>query len=370
MNEFWDNVTEQYDVKLILEEFIKRKRVPHAFIFSGQEGVGKFNTALQFSKYISKEFDSSSQIILKKINSLQEPYVKLIFPLPRGKGETAEDSATEKLNKDQIDLIHNEMKFKAANPYHRINIEGANTIKINSIRDINKFITTSFSDIGFRFIFIIDSHMMNEQAQNALLKNLEEPPKGIIFFLLTNEKNKLLPTIISRCWNIEFNPLSVMTIKNILINYHSITEKNADLIAQFAKGSLTNALGLFNADIADNLARTISFLRYSIGGRFYSAYREFNEIVNVKSIEDFRKIISFIKLWLSDVNRNKYSEGKYYFDDYSDILSKFNEKYSKSDVDNVFNSLNLLEELSKKNLNLNVLTLNLIFDLASLAIRK
>jgi DNA polymerase-3 subunit delta' len=370
MNEFWENETGQYDVKKILGELIKRKRVPHAFIFSGQDGVGKFHTAIQFSNYISKELDFTNETTLKKINLLQEPFVKLIFPLPRGKGETAEDSATEKLNKEQIELIQNEIKLKVANPYHRINIEGANTIKINSIRDINKFISTSFTDLGHRFIFIIDAHMMNEQAQNALLKNLEEPPKGIIFYLLTNEKTKLLPTIKSRCWDIEFKPLSRKSIKNLLINNYGINIQSAELISLFAQGSITNALDLYNADLVDTLEKTISILRYSIGKRYYSAIHELNKIVSVKSVEEFRKIISLIKIWLGDVNKNKHSEGNFYFEDYSDTLSKFNEKYSSSDLEKVFISINLLEEQSKQNLNLNVLTLNLIFELASLSIRK
>jgi len=59
---------------------------------------------------------------------------------------------------------------------------------------------------------------MNDQAQNALAKNLEEPPEGIIFILITSNKDKLLQTIQSRCWQINFEPYLLSSLKIYLYN--------------------------------------------------------------------------------------------------------------------------------------------------------
>ncbi|MEM2143961.1 MAG: ribonuclease H-like domain-containing protein [Candidatus Jordarchaeaceae archaeon] len=103
MKHSWGNVLEQERAKEILTNFFDSRRVPHAFIFFGPDGVGKFFTALQYSQMLYSYYsDEIRTIAQKKIQELQEPYVKLIFPLPRAKGESSDDSSIEKLSKEQI----------------------------------------------------------------------------------------------------------------------------------------------------------------------------------------------------------------------------------------------------------------------------
>jgi DNA polymerase-3 subunit delta' len=65
---------------------------------------------------------------------------------------------------------------------------------------------------------------MNEEAQNALLKNLEEPPEKVIFILITSQVSKLRRTIISRCWRINFDPLSEEDIAKVLVSYFKVDQ--------------------------------------------------------------------------------------------------------------------------------------------------
>ncbi len=145
MHELFDEIVGQKNTKTILEKICNSRRVPHAFLFNGPEGVGKFFTAIQFSKAINSFTDAGKKdSINEKIHSLREPYIKIIMPLPRGRNETGDDNPTEKLTKDTLETINSEISKKVENPYHKINVENANNIKFNSIRDVKKFINLEY----------------------------------------------------------------------------------------------------------------------------------------------------------------------------------------------------------------------------------
>lgn len=371
MNEIWNEVFEQQKAKDILTKIYESRRVPHAFLFSGKEGVGKFYTALQFAKLLNSQISSDRiDTILKKISNYQEPYIKLVFPLPRGKGETGDDSSTEKLSKDVLENLTQEIQKKILNPYHKIEIEDANNIKINSIREIKKILNVSHDEIFYRFIILLDAHLMNEQAQNALLKSLEEPPKGVIFILITSESEKLLPTIQSRCWRVDFDPLSISAVENILVRYFSIDKQIAKKVSLFSEGTPLFANELNNSEFKEILAKTISILRYSLGRKYNSAYRELNSVIRDSSNNSIKFLSKMIKTWLDDVVKNKHEFIDYYFEDYVETMEKFNNRYTKAEIFKIFNILDKLEGYQDKNINLNIICLSLIFEIASISIRN
>lgn len=371
MNLLWDSILEQERAKEILEQFINKRRVPHALIFSGQEGTGKFFTAIQFAKILFSNLpETFSEHAHKAITNLQEPYLKLVMPLPRGRGESSEDSATDKLSKEQLESIQSEIEKKIANPYHKIFLENANTIKISSIREIKKFLSTNYEDIPYRFVIICEAELMNPQSQNALLKSLEEPPEGLIFILITKDKNKLLPTIQSRCWSVDFEPLSPSAVKKNLISFYSFDESEAEKVSIFSEGSIQTAIELSERNIDNLMADVISVLRYSLAKRFYSAKKDLSNLLDSKSTEDIKLLIKLIKFWLNDTVKNKNNNGNYYFEQYKDTIEKFNLKFTEANSYEIFNRLDALEDYCDRNLNLNVLLLNLIFEVASISIRK
>lgn len=371
MSTIWDNVFEQEKAKNILSKMFDERRVPHAFLFTGPEGVGKYFTALQFAKMLNTSPDDANSLrITNKISSLQEPYIKLVFPMPRGKGEAADDSATEKLSQEIIDSINEEIQNKIINPYHKITIKNANTIKINSVREIRKYITTTTDYINYRFILILDAHLMNETAQNAILKSLEEPPEGIIFVFITSDLERLLPTIKSRCWQIIFEPLSSQSVSEILSKHFSVEKSLADKVSILSEGSPLIALELIANQFELILEKTISILRYSLAKKYHSAYKELSDFIKNSTNHSIVTLSRMIKLWLNDVIKNRHSIFQYYFVDYVETLSKFNSKFHTADINRIFYSLDNLEKLQIKNANLNVVNLNLIFEIASLSIRK
>ncbi|MGO0943209.1 DNA polymerase III subunit, partial [Clostridioides difficile] len=115
-------------------------------------------------------------------------------------------------------------------------------IKIAQIRNLQSDIVIR-PHKDYKIYIINNAEKMTVEAQNALLKTLEEPPNYAIIILVTNNKESLLETIKSRCDIIKFSPIPIEDLKRYLINT-GIEEERAQLLAIFSRGSIENALNL------------------------------------------------------------------------------------------------------------------------------
>ncbi|MBX3008207.1 MAG: AAA family ATPase [Melioribacteraceae bacterium] len=372
MHKLWNEIDGQVTVKKSLQKIIDSRRVPHAFLFFGQEGVGKFFCALQLAKILNSQSNiEDCEKIVKKISLLQEPYIKMIFPLPRGKNELPEDGSLAKLSKSCVEEVQTQLIKKSENPYHKIFIEDANTIKINSIREIKKFLTTSaFEDNIYRLIIILDAHLMNEQSQNALLKSIEEPPEKVIFILITSDKEKLLPTIRSRSTLVEFAALGDSDLISILKKYYNIDESVSSPVIKFFEGSVINAVNMINMDLTVVMELTIELLRYSLAKKYDQAIKVFNKFMSEFGQDSVHMLLKMIKFWMGDTIKNKRNGSEIYFEKYVDTIQKFNQRFPETDPLLILAKIEKLENTLNHNVNLNVFCLNLIFTLASISIRK
>ncbi|HSP87699.1 MAG TPA: hypothetical protein VLN45_06170, partial [Ignavibacteriaceae bacterium] len=85
----WDDVYGQEPAKEILSQLILSSRIPHAFLFNGLEGIGKYFLSIRFAQLLnSNDNPEKSSFINNQISNLTEPFIKYIFPIPRGKNET------------------------------------------------------------------------------------------------------------------------------------------------------------------------------------------------------------------------------------------------------------------------------------------
>ncbi len=368
MQNIWKGIYGQESAKQALDRIIDSNKIPHSFLFIGNEGVGKDFAALKFTEALNLKFTASEKVeqITNLIASFSEPYIKYIIPLPRGKNENDGSNPTEKLNSDEIQLLQEELKHKSENPYYKISIPKANNIKINSIRDIKKFLSYNYSDIAYRIVLISQAHLMNEEAQNALLKSLEEPPNGVIFILTTAFPSMLRETIRSRCSMINFQPLNNQNIKNILVDYFKVESKLAEKISPFASGSITNAINLIANDFEELLEKTIFVLRYSFGRKFHSALEQFNQILSDNDSETLKLLISMIIIWLNDIHKFRLGVKDIYFLDYLETLEKFNNKFPDISLTNIIYKLEYLSSIIQNNINLNLIALNIIYELSAL----
>lgn len=359
-----DNIIGQPHAVNQLKSLVRNNRIPHALIFSGQSGVGKFFSAIQFIKTINQVKDYS------KIEQLEEPLVKLIIPLPRGKNEVNESSGTEKLTDKQLDDLKKEILKKQKNLFYKIQLEGANNIKISSIREVRKFLSIEYSDIKYRAIIIEDAHLMNKESQNALLKSLEEPPQGVIFILLTSNEDWLLSTILSRCWKVQFKSLSFDIISEILESKFKVVKESALKAALFSEGSITQGLNLVENEMISLIDSTIKFMRYSLGGWYNSAYNELKIATDDFTRSKVFEVMKLVNIWLTDTRRNKLDYQFYYFQDYPDTLEKFNKSFPNAKIDELIQEIDELIASMDNNILLNVIILNLILKLNFILTRK
>lgn len=373
MNNIWDSIVGQEKPKNLLSKIVSSNKIPHAFLFVGPEGVGKYFTAIRFSQLLNTETGhefSTDNTVSNKIAHHSEPYIKYILPLPRGKNETSSDSPLEKLSKETLDQIRSDMDAKIKNPYYDIKIQGANFIKISSIREIKRFLAIDFDEIKYRVILISDADLMNDEAQNALLKSLEEPPNGVIFILLTSKKDKLLETIVSRCWTITFEPLKSDEIVSILVKYFGIDESEAKATALFANGSVYKALEFLKHEFSLLKSRVINILRFSLASKYHSAVKEIQPLLSDQSGDTLRLLIQLITFWFVDVLKNKNQIDDYFFREDAETMKKFNLRFTEVNIDNLVERLGYIEQAIGNNVNLNILALNLIFELASLRFNR
>ncbi|OGU73623.1 MAG: hypothetical protein A2V93_09115 [Ignavibacteria bacterium RBG_16_34_14] len=366
----WEGVYGQELSKEILSQLIISNRIPHSFLFNGPNGVGKHLLSLRFAQYLNyNNLPEKSSFINNQIANLTEPFIKYVIPLPRGKNETDTSGPVEKFNPDEIQELKSELEKKIKNPYYKISLTRANIIKISSIRDIGKFLSLNYSDVKYRFILISDAHLMNEESQNALLKNLEEPPEGVIFILLTPYPDLLRETIRSRCWRVNLQPLLNEHINKVLIEYFNISEKIAADVSPFSDGSVTKAIELIENDFENLKEKTISFMRYSLGGKFNSAFNELNLYLIDNDSGSIKLLIKMIISWLDDILKHRISIDEFYFNSHRETIVKFNSKFPDVELNEVIKKLDYLSSTIRNNINLYVICLNLVFELASLTNR-
>ena len=362
MFEFGKGIFGQQDALKSLYNIYTSKRIPHAFLFSGNEGIGKYFAANHFVQLLNSASENSQ--IFPKIQKLQEPFIKLIFPLPRGKNETGDEGPLDKFDDEMLAEVHSEISKKAENPYHQIQVTKATSIKISSIREIKKFLSLNYSDLIYRVIIILDAHLMNEEAQNSLLKSLEEPPEGTVFIIITHKKDYLLPTIISRCSELRFAPLSKDNVSTILVEYFDFNKKDADILSNFADGSVAKALKLAKYEIKSLEDNIINIISHSAFNKIDSAKDFLESFKTIYGDDAFDLVLDLVNKFLIDSLRLRVNNNaSIYFENRKERVQKFNSFMKDAPIESVINNLEKLRSNLRYNINLNLFLLNIILEL-------
>ena len=132
--------------------------------------------------------------------------------------------------------------------------EKPNTISVDDIRvQLNQDAGIRPYSGKYKIYIVDDAEKMNENAQNALLKTLEEPPEYVIILLLSNNAEKFLPTIQSRCIRLNLLPVSDKLIRKYIMEHNQIPDYQVDLSLEFAQGNVGKAIQLASSESFNEL---------------------------------------------------------------------------------------------------------------------
>ena len=210
-------------IKTILRRFISNKRVPNSLLFAGEEGIGKRLFALEFAKSFVCQNPQNGEACDRCRACLRA--ARFSFPKPDDRDE----------HKKVIFSEHADIGTVI--PYKR-------NILVDAIRHLETEANFRPFEAANRFFIIDDADKMNDQASNALLKTLEEPPAVSHIFLITSRPDALLPTIRSRVQTLRFAPIETEKIENYLLSTQKYSQVDAKILASLTHGKLGDALEL------------------------------------------------------------------------------------------------------------------------------
>ena len=363
----WDRVIGQSRVKGILRTAIGRKRLAHAYLFSGSAGSGtealaiELAKALNCSQSVQDACDRCADCL--KIRLLQHPNLHLIFPLPVGKGEKNGDSPLAKLSDDEIASVREQIQAKADNPYHSIQVPKANTIKINSVREIRREVSLAAFARGMKVFIVFDAEELNDEASNALLKTLEEPPPGTIILLTTSRPEALVPTIVSRCQHIRFDPLSADEIRVALEQREGLPPEQSSVIARLSEGSYSRALQLIHTDMGERRSEALAFLRIALGGTRKEILEEIESLVSDYQRPELEDFFLILQAWIRDAMVVGHDREAAIDAEDLEALQRFARQYPGLDFAAFQQSIDRAVSHLRKNVYIPLILLNLTFAL-------
>lgn len=329
MSRFVD-IVGQEQLKEHLENALTTNKVSHAYIINGERSAGK--------EFIAKTFAMALQCENRQgIEPCQECH-----------------SCRQALSGNHPDIIF-------------ITHEKPNTISVDDIRSqINGDVAIKPYSSPRKIYIMNEGEKMTVQAQNALLKTLEEPPEYAVILILTTNANSLLPTILSRCVVLNMKPVRDEQIKRFLMESMEVPSYKADICTAFARGNVGKARMLAKSEEFDKVKdEAITLLKY-IGEM------EINEIVAaIKKINEYKfdvnDYLDILSIWYRDVLMFKatHDANNLIFREEIQYIRRVADRSTYEGIEQVIDAL----EKSKQRLNANV-NFDLTMELLLLTIKE
>ncbi len=224
-----------------LQETIKKDNVGHAYIFEGPDGVGRRETALSFAAMLMCEREHLACGECKSCQLFSE----------------------------------------GSNPDFQEIYSAEKSISVDDIRNVLKGLVIRPLYSKYKIIIINDADSMTVQAQNALLKSLEEPPSYVVFILTVQSGAAVTPTVRSRCQRVLFNRLVKEEIMAVLEERHGRRKPEWDFIVSYSDGVIGTALELVESpeylELRDEVLHTVNRLIKEKDGDVFKIYELFEK---------------------------------------------------------------------------------------------
>lgn len=327
--ESFKDVVGHKDILKYISSAVENNRVSHAYILNGERGSGKKMLANLFAMTLLCETGDNE---------------------PCGKCHSCKQAESG----NHPDII-------------RVTHEKPNSISVDDIRtQVNNTVDIKPYQGPYKVYIIPQADMMTPQAQNAILKTIEEPPSYAVFLLLTENAETLLPTINSRCVMLKLRNIKDTLIKKYLMENLEIPDYKADMCTAFAQGNMGRAIMLANSDHFNEIREEAVQLLKHI------SEMELNEIVSaVKNISVYKLEITdyldIIMIWYRDVLLYKATKeiDKVVFKDQLQSIKEQARKSSYEGIELILESLEKAKARLKANVNF-----DLVMELLFLTIKE
>ncbi|UCF91888.1 MAG: DNA polymerase III subunit delta' [Desulfobacterales bacterium] len=311
----------------ILTTLLRNGTIPHALLFTGIEGVGKRAAALALAMACNCEQTKLRyQAEGEKIgfsNYLRTPnHLAAIEPCGRCKSCRKIESG------NHPDII-------------QINPSGP-LIRIAQIRELCHTLAMKPYEARHRVVIIADAQTMNPAAGNALLKMLEEPPARTLLVLTTTRISDLLPTIVSRCQHLRFNPISSQNLEALLVAKHRLDPADAKAVAPMAHGSVSQALRLSRTNWINRrnwLIGEVETLSPRSAGRILALAERLSQ-----DKESLPLALEMMKFWLRDLVIVRYDTAKIVN---KDLTRQIQRRAQKNSVQSILSKIEAIEACQK-----------------------
>ncbi len=352
-----------------LYNIFKSGRVANAYLFYGEEGSGTEGFALEFAALLNCQAVSDqlcgSCPSCKTMLNLENPNLTLVYPIP-ARSEEANEDPFKRLKDDEIAEIQAAIRAKAKNPYHKIAIKKGLHIPINFIREISRTIYLASSQKGYKVVIIFDAHLLTEQAANAFLKILEEPPANSCFILTTSNPDELLPTIKSRCQSLFFPPIPPAELETYFAN-KGYSTNDVRLAVHLAAGNVLNASQLLESDLDTVKKTTLRIITALTAGDIAGVYNLTNSLGQIAREEPelFKQIMRALLFWIRDIQvmLSGQESTALIFQEYSSQIREFCQKYPVIDCHSMKTAVENCVDFLNHNVYINLALLEMFFNL-------
>lgn len=250
-------------VKEHFQRAIENHKISHAYILTGEAGTGRKSIANAFAMTLLCEKGGNEPCMVCH-------------------------SCKQVLAGSHPDLIY-------------VTHEKPASIGVDDIREkINDSIMIRPYSSYYKIYIVDEAEKMTVQAQNALLKTIEEPPAYAVIILITTNQDAFLPTILSRCVQLKLKPLMDFTVKSYLTDHLNVPERNADICAAFARGNLGKAIHLASSEQFQLLYQKILTLIKNIDNMDISMLLDCIREIKDENF-DLYEVLDLMQLWYRDV---------------------------------------------------------------------
>ncbi|MBM4402837.1 MAG: DNA polymerase III subunit delta' [Candidatus Cloacimonetes bacterium] len=357
-------------VVTLLKRAIESQRVAQAYLFYGNDGVGKFLTALYFGmalncRHTGEPIPCDECGSCRKFLHLDHPDFVYLYPTINLETKENSDELKNKIQKE-LDAY---LEKRINSPWEDYYFSKRAEIRKESVDQLQRRMELKLHEARYRICIIENADLMNQSTANALLKTLEEPPENTVIILTTEKVSDILPTIISRCQQVYFPPLSRYALENILIDRFNIDAQTARTAALIANGNFKTAFKLTSESISEARESAIDLFQMALQDQEFEFYCKVSKISKETMSSAFLDdVINYLAIMVNDMLISKYNPAAATNIDRADMIGKAATKNPLIE-EHATDLLLILEDLHRKlagHVNLQMISIKLFFALRKL----